>query len=335
MGNDPTYYTVANAAYFPGVAALLNSLRLTGNQGELSVIDAGLTDAQRELLRPHARVVTVPPGTAPTPYHLKAYSHFVDGDGVVVIIDSDMIVTRHLTEAVKLAETGRLVVFPDHAEAAERWFAEWEQLFELKKPLRRGRHLNAGFVCVASDRWRAFLARWWEVCNSISPEHHFSRDHDQPLWAGDQDAFNALLLSEIPEGEVAVLPEKEAVLWDSLGNVEIVDERTLECWHRGVRTTLLHYSYRPKPWQGRSWHRVTDEAFVRLLPRVLFEPDVELRLDPSQFPFWSRPGRSGRATVRALDLGHRVAKAAINAPPAPVRQQLLALRNEFVYRLGR
>jgi hypothetical protein len=104
---------------------------------------------------------------------------------------------------------------------------------------------------------------------------------------------------------------------------------------RRCPTALLHYSYRPKSWQPRSWHRVTDDAFVRLLPRVLFAPDLELRLDPSQFPLWARPGRAGRATVRTLDLGHRVTKAAINAPPPPVRRRLLALRNELVYRLGR
>jgi hypothetical protein len=57
---DSTYYTIANSPFFPGLVALLNSLGLTGNRGELVVLDRGLEEEQRELLAPHATVVKLP-----------------------------------------------------------------------------------------------------------------------------------------------------------------------------------------------------------------------------------------------------------------------------------
>jgi len=56
----PTYYTIANAPFFPGVVALLNSLRLTRNTGELVVLDRGLDDDQRERLVPLREARRVP-----------------------------------------------------------------------------------------------------------------------------------------------------------------------------------------------------------------------------------------------------------------------------------
>lgn len=332
---DPTYYTIANAPFFPGVVALLNSLRLTGNSGELAVLDVGLTAQQRQVLEGHVRLHTLPPGAETTPFLAKPFPHLLEDRGTIVIIDADVIVTRHLGDIVELADAGAICVYPDHPEAQDRWFAEWEEVFALREPLRRGRYMGAGFVALSLDRWRPFLRRWWEASERIPEGRHFAREREQPFWAGDQDALNALLLSEVRPDEIEALAEGEAVLWDSLPEVEVVDERTLACRHDGRPTALLHYSYRPKPWQPRAWIRVTDDAFVRLLPRVLFADDVEIRLDPSQVPLWVRPGPAARVVVEILDLAHRAAKTAINAPPAPVRRRLLALRNELVYRLGR
>ena len=66
IGVDPmsvaTFYTISSAGYFPGTVALLNSLRLTGNAGELVVLDRGLLPDQRARLEPQARVVDLPVG---------------------------------------------------------------------------------------------------------------------------------------------------------------------------------------------------------------------------------------------------------------------------------
>src|SRR6187551_3977245 len=67
MGTEATFYTIADAGFFPGLVALLNSLRLTGNAGELVALDRGLTPAQRELLAGHVSVVDLPEAPAGSP----------------------------------------------------------------------------------------------------------------------------------------------------------------------------------------------------------------------------------------------------------------------------
>jgi hypothetical protein len=335
MAADATFYTIADAPFFPGLVALLNSLRLTGNEAPLVVLDLGLQPEQRMLLAPHVELVSPPPEEAANPFLSKPYPHRLDPQGVVVLIDSDVIVTRSLSTELSLAAEGRIALYPDHPVAQGRWFADWEEAFELREPLRRGTYMGCGFIALDAGRWGRLLGRWHEACQRIPADRHFARDQEQPFWAGDQDAFNALLLSEVPPEAIAALPEHEVVLWDALREVEVADPQTLACFRAGLPVAMLHYSFRPKPWERRAWPRITDDAFVRLLPRVLFAEDVPLRLSARDFPRWARPGRLGRAAVRALHAGHRVVKAAINAPPAPLRRRLLRLRDELFYRLGR
>jgi hypothetical protein len=56
---DTTFFTVADERFFTGAVCLLNSLRLSGNDAELVILDAGLTTSQRERLDGHARVVAL------------------------------------------------------------------------------------------------------------------------------------------------------------------------------------------------------------------------------------------------------------------------------------
>src|SRR3954447_2697181 len=67
----PTFYTIANAPFFPGLVGLLNSLRLSGNEGELVVLDRGLTAEQRARLEPHVRLVQLTEESTPHPTLLK------------------------------------------------------------------------------------------------------------------------------------------------------------------------------------------------------------------------------------------------------------------------
>ena len=88
------YYTVANAAYFLGTVALLNSLRRVGEHAPLFVVDCGLTAAQRERLSTlrHHRSASRGPASAAA-----------EGDGAARtsgsdhgFIDADILVTRPL-----------------------------------------------------------------------------------------------------------------------------------------------------------------------------------------------------------------------------------------------
>jgi hypothetical protein len=335
VATTPTYYTTASAPFFPGAVALLNSLRLCGNDGELVVVDAGLTREQRRALVAHADVVAAPAAVRENPSLAKPFPYVLGKSGVAVVIDSDMIVTADLAPFLRTAAAGKICLFPDHESTRGRWFAEWERGLDLRARPRRQTYLNTGFVALDRGRWNDVLGRWWHGCELVSASGAASGTADTPFWARDQDVLNAILMSEVPADAVAALPAEAEVYWDRLREVEVLDEARLTCHLAGAPVAILHYSYRPKPWEPRAWPRVTDDAFMRLLPRVLFEPDVPLRLEPRAFPLWARPGRAGRVAVRVLDAAHFAAKAIVYAPPAPARRRLVAARNSLFDRAGR
>ena len=332
MGTEATFYTIADAGFFPGLVALLNSLRLTGNSGELVALDRGLTSAQRELLEEHVSLVDLPEAPAGSPILLKPYPGVVGASGTIVLIDSDMIVTGSLAEIAAMAADGRICAFPDPLPHRGRWFAEWEQELELRAPLRRRTYLNAGFLALSTDHWPDLLGRWWELCGRAPREQHFRR-FEQPFWAGDQDVLNAILASEVPEEALAELPADGEAYPEELLETVVVDERTLRCEFRGQPTSILHYSLSPKAWQRKALVRLRDDAYVRLLPRLLFGDDVPVRLEPKSVPVWLRPGARARAVVRGADLAHGSIRGAAHALPAPVRDRALALRNAVFRRL--
>jgi hypothetical protein len=328
---DPTYYTIANAQFFPGLVALLNSLRLSGNHGELVVLDRGLVDLQREMLAPHASVVRLPDEQVAHPAVLKAYAQAFDPTGIVMIIDADMMVVHALDWVAGRAAAGRICLFPD--PIPDRWFAEWADILELRAPVRRGTYLNAGFVAFDAERWPALLARWWELCARI-PDDQLYVDQALPFWAGDQDALNALLFSELAADAVDELPIYGEAYPEQLLRVRVQDPETLACELDGHPATILHYSLGPKAWQRLGWLRLRNDAYVRLLPRVLFAPDVTLRLDPRTLPFRLRSGLAPSAVRNSLDAAHRTARATAHAMPGPVRDRLVALRNRLFRPLG-
>ena len=332
MGTEATFYTIADAGFFPGLVALLNSLRLTGNVGELVVLDRGLMPAQRALVEDHVTLVELPEALAGRPMLLKAYPHALGASGTIVLIDSDMIVTRSLEDVVARAQKGGICVFPDPPPHRGRWFAEWHDELELRAPLRQRTYLNAGFLALSTEHWPELLGRWWELCDRVPREQHFGR-FEQPFWAGDQDVLNAILASEVPEDAVVELDAHEEAYPDDLLEAVIVDERTLRCEVRGRPTAILHYALGPKAWERKAWLRLRDDAYVRLLPRLLFGDDVAVRLDPRSVPLWLRPGRSARVLVRGADLAHGGVRRAVHALPRPIRERALALRNSVFRRL--
>ena len=328
---DPTYYTIATAPFFPGLVALLNSLRLSGNAGELVVLDRGLEAGQRARLEPHAQVVELPPDAATNPILLKAYPQAFDPSGVIVIVDSDMLVVAPLDAIARRAADGSICVFPDPIR--DRWFPEWAEALELRAPLRRQTYVNSGFVAFSFDLRPDLLTRWWELCARV-PTAEVRSDERSPFWAGDQDALNALLSSELPEDAVEVLPVEGQAHPEQLLRVRVLDERTLECELDGQAVSILHHSLGPKAWQRLGWLRLRNDAYVRLLPRLLFGDDVTLQLDPAEVPFRLRPGSTPAALRRTLDAAHGGARAAVYATPPPLRRGLVGLRNRLFRPLG-
>src|SRR5262245_33306403 len=114
MKPQATFFTVSEERFFVGTVALLNSLRLTENDGELVVLDRGLSPQQISLLSPHASVVQRSEFKTMHSYLLKSAAELVPRAGVTVLIDSDMVVTRNLDDIVDQVAEGVIYGYPDH-----------------------------------------------------------------------------------------------------------------------------------------------------------------------------------------------------------------------------
>jgi hypothetical protein len=295
-----SFFAVANDRYFPGAAGMLNSLRITGHDHEVVFGDCGLMPDQRVRLERHGRIVGIPAAEDRDPTLLKSFPHALEVDGILVFIDSDMIVTDDLEPVLELAAEGKICAFAD--PEVDRWFAEWEELFALNDQLRAQPYISAYFVTWSQSHWPNLLARWRELCQRIPPGATLRQGATNagPLAQGDQDALNALLMSEVPREALAILPDAESPVW-RLTRVRVVDERALACRFDGHVPKLLHADGSRKPWQTRMWWRVRNDAYVRLLRRLLFADDALVSVDESEVPIWLRPTRRGRSCLRSLN----------------------------------
>jgi hypothetical protein len=311
MSSGATLYTVSDAGFFPGTVALLNSLRLTGNREELVVLDNGLTEGQRDRLAAHASVVDLPDVPDKHPLTLKPFPFLIGAIGTVVVIDSDMIVTASLEPAIRLAHAGRICLFPDHRNAWDRWFVEWEELLSLASTPRHQLYLNSGFLVLSTDRWPWLLQRWWVACGKVPRELVFATE-DNPFHDGDQDVLNAILMSEVEQEDIAVLPYEGEAHPDA-ANVSIDDEARLVCTNDGERLVIAHHSLRPKVWSpgGRSRMR-TRHPYVRLFRRVVFGEDVPIKLAEREVPWWLRPGIGYKAALGMSQLPRRAARPVVH-----------------------
>jgi hypothetical protein len=307
------FFTIADRRFFAGAVAMINSLHVTGNHGEVIVLDVGLTAEQVASLDPHATVVRIPADELGHPVLAKAYPHVLGAEGTIALIDSDMLVTASLSGIISVAEAGRICVFPNHWMNRDRWFAEWQRIFELPQVPRHQTYLNAGFICFSTHHWPELLRQYWEACQKVIPTN-IGRGSEDPTSEADQDAMNAILMSVVPPDAIAELPRTGEAFRDQLVQVRIIDEQQLTCSLEGEPTTILHYTRSPKAWETRNWWRVRRDAFTRLLPRLLFADDVPIKLPRRSVPIWARPGRSAIGSLHLIDSAHRLV--------APIRRKV-------------
>jgi hypothetical protein len=323
---EVTYYSVADERFFAGAVALLNSLRLTGNEGELVLLDMGLSGEQRRRVEPHARLEPAPAAARKHPTMLKPAIHELHAGGVAVLIDSDIIVSAPLRDVVAHAAAGKVCVYPDEPQSRGRRFEEWVEIFALRAPLRRRTYVNAGFVAVGGELGERLLARWWEACGRLLARP-WRDDAADPAWDLDQAALNALLMSEIGPADIVDLAGM--ALPPALYRAHIVDRNTVATSLGDQPLQLLHYTGTPKPWEASGWSRSRRDAYTELLPRVLFGDDVTLRLDPSEVPVWLHPSAAGRASLAALNVANRGIRAATRLVPPSVELRLRAFRSRL------
>jgi hypothetical protein len=324
---EVTFYTIGDSRFFLGVVGLLNSLRLTGHYDRVVVLDCGFTPAQRDMLKSHCTLFEMPRERVNNPQQYKPFPYLLNPRGTIVIIDGDMIVTRSLKDIIALGAQGKICVYPN--PEYNRWFAEWKQLFDLSCEPRRQIYVASGFVCFSILHWPDLLERWWQSCERIfsHPTLYEGAPNSNPTAQSDQDALNAVLMSDIPWGGLSLQPAAD-VAFDryKLVHVRVVDIRTLSCTMDGHAPVLIHNSGLPKLWERQAWVKLEfDNVYVRLLRRLLTGTDVALRISQPELPIWLRSGVVSRictggmglfrklqsfpSTARSLRWQHRVSRA--------------------------
>jgi hypothetical protein len=143
--------------YFIGAIGMINSLRLLGYSQRV-VLDRGLNKRQRKLLGSDVRLVTLPAAMQGTNSLLfTPYANLLHPQGIVVMLDSDLLVTRRL----EAARSGQVCACSD--PESDRWFPEWERLFKLPYRSRRQPFIDAGFLDFCVESSPHLLPRWFRL----------------------------------------------------------------------------------------------------------------------------------------------------------------------------
>jgi hypothetical protein len=334
--DNPTYVTVVDDAYFLGAVALVNSLRVTGNAGPIVVLDAGLTDAQKRSLAAECEVRPVPVDRSGTlPFYFKPTIAMLGLQGVVAYLDSDMLVTASLEPLLEAARRGQFCAFPD-TSCPDRRYVEWQANLGLAAEPREQPYLQAGFVAFDLDAWQTELHRWWELCDrgrlqrsdvewGIEDPHLAEGD---PLFWGDQDVLNAILMSEVEQSRISFLDAGLVGVshWPYYDRgSKIVNRRTLAVAEDGRAQVILHYWDHPKPWMPGARTKLTSEAFVELTARLLTADDVPVSLPSSIVPVWLRDDVAGKLVRRGPHRARLVAKKGVGLLPDPVEMRVRAV----------
>ena len=297
------FYSVCDSRFFPGMVALLNSLRLIGHDEPIFLVDAGLTAEQRRLLGDHLTLIPAPQN-APV-ILLKQLGPMKYPASVSILLDADIIVTRPLTQLIAAARSGRIVGFVDEETTEDRFFPEWSSLLGFG-PVRRQPYLNAGQLVLPDSHRHRLLERWVEGQAKVDAQRtwHGKGRLSGPLYFGDQDVLNALMATHFEPEEMMILEHRLAP-FPPFPGLRLIDDRRILCRYAdGTQPFLLHHIL-AKPWLKTT--RTT--VYSLLLPRLLLAPDVALRLEPDQLPLRLREGRLAvadrrRANLQALIYSH-------------------------------
>src|SRR5438132_2824305 len=183
---------------------------------------------QRERLGRHCRLVSVDATASSGGRFGPALLRRV-GEGVVVLIASDVLVTGSLCAVLEEAEQGRIAAFV--YGSGVRRVAGWQERFGLASAPRAQPYVNAGFVCFSAGCWPLLLERWRQACERGLRASVVGADGDSPALVA-QDGLNAVLMSEVAADALAAHDYVLAPLSSELGAVRVRDVDRVRCVHR-------------------------------------------------------------------------------------------------------
>lgn len=283
-------FAVGDADYFIGIVALVNSLRITGNDMPVTLLDLGFTPAQRTVLASHCELADAPRDRHP---HLtKMIAPMRSEVDVVILLDADVLVTGSLEPLIADAQAGLISAPGD--PAIDRFHREWPEIFGLRAPIRHQPYVNAGVVALSRLHFPNLLERWSETCARVADRPTLDDvPSSDPVWLPDQDALNALLMSEVPSGSLAV--RSDMMTGQDLHDSRFTDLSRLACERDGRPVRFLHMLGSPKPWQQRARWEFRSNTFVTGLRRALSGSDLEIVVPPAELAVWLRNGWAGAA----------------------------------------
>lgn len=236
---------------------------------------------------------------AQNPQQYKAFPYLLNPQGTIAIIDSDIIVTRCLKTILRSAEQGKICVFSDPENY--RWFSEWEQIFDLLSKPRHQTYVNSGFVAFSTLHHPKLLEQWWYACEKTFSHLTYQEGapNESPVAQSDQDALNAILMTKYFLADLEIQLFEEEV-FGTFSKVKILNQDRLVCQHLNCAPVLLHACAKPKPWERKVWQiNIRQNAYVRLLRRLIASSDVALRIHAYPLPMWLSPG-VGSSLITAM-----------------------------------
>ncbi|MGI8461997.1 MAG: hypothetical protein ACR2OC_10240, partial [Solirubrobacterales bacterium] len=290
------FYSVADERYFLGAVGMINSLRLHGHDEPILLVDCGLTTPQRELLAGETTIVPAPEGVAP--YLLKTVAPSAHPARVMVLIDTDMIVTRSLGGLIEEAAQGRVIAFENDSD---RFVAEWGEALELG-PIGRRPYVSVGLVLCGGEPGAETIRLLDDRQRRVDMGKTFygSDEADYPFKYPEQDVLNAILSTRIAAEAVTTLPSR-LMPNQPFDGLALLDEASLRCGYAdGIEPYVLHH-YLFKPWLEPMYHGL----YSRLLARCLLGPGLAIRVPEADVPLRFREGalaRLERARVGIPDL---------------------------------
>jgi hypothetical protein len=294
---DVAYYCVSDARYYLGAVGMINSLRLLGHDEPVYLLDCGLSAEQRRFLEPEVTIVETE--TERPPWLLKSIAPLRHPARTMVLIDTDMIVTRPLKKLVASASDSQVVAFRDRQE---RFFPEWGELLGLGEA-KKIPYISSGLVILGGGLGADIVRLMDEGRERVDFSQTFWRGNDRsyPFLYADQDVLNAILATRV-DGDVLAALDARLSATPPFRRLRLLDERALRCaFPDGIEPYVLHQFVR-KPWLEPMYHGI----YSRLLARLLLGDDLAIRVPETEVPLRMRGGlraRAERAVVNVRDLG--------------------------------
>jgi hypothetical protein len=294
---EAAFYCMSSSIYFLGAVGMINSLRLLGHQEPIFLLDCGLSEGQRDLLRPQ---VTLVPGRADAPpYVLKTIAPLRHPAKVMVLIDADMVATRSFAELIGQAAEGRVIA---PRNDIERFFGEWSTLLGLG-PVRRQPYVSSGLVFCGPSIGTDVLTLTDALIDKVRLDLTFDRQNDPsyPLFYMEQDVLNAVLASRVARDRVVALPHR-LVPNPPFPGLRVLDEAALRCaYPDGTEPYALHH-FAVKPWLEPARHG----PYSRLLRRLLTGADLPIRVSEEELPLRLRSGVRAWLDRKRVDVGETI-----------------------------